>query len=341
MGKVILMKKMIDGFDPTWRDDIYDERALDIPLILPGQTDPNSKIWVKKQVVRGEEIFGEYHDYKSPRVITAILKRSPLPGPYVLTDMDGKELEKDDRVFDLIFPPKAWMTDNAQELSTMYNTAKEARGDILVGGLGLAIYPQMVFALQRPIDSITIIENNPDVIEIVTNSVLKKLDGEIREKITVLESSYEEHADSTTDTYDTIMLDMWEDSDPRYLPHMNYLVNLSGSLCRPGGRIHCWSYAITVDAFVKAIHILEEEDVDIEKIPQFLDPLLKRYAQWRNKQKSDGLTLKKCKKKAGQLALAVTAAREEYDRDKCFTPFPMSRVEYHTKMTILARARRK
>jgi hypothetical protein len=327
-------------FDPAWRDDIFDEQAFDIPLVLPAQTEPNNRIWVKKKVVWGEEIFGTYHKYKKPRIITAILKKSPKPALYVMRDVEGREVEQDHPVYDIIFPPKAWMSDNAQELCSMYIAAKEARGDILMGGLGLGIYPQMALALQRPVHSITIIENNPDIIEIITNSWLNNIDRETRGKITILESSYEEYAETTTHTFDTILLDLWEDSDPRFLPHMNYLVNLSKSLCRPGGRIHCWAYAITVDAFIRSINIFESEDIDIEKIPQAIDPALKSYAQWRNKQKSKSLTMGKCEKKARQVALTVCAALQEYDRNKCFSPFAISRSEAYMKLPIFNAAKR-
>jgi predicted O-methyltransferase YrrM len=291
-------------------------------------------------VVWGEEIFGTFHEYKKPRIITAILKKSPRSDHYVVRDLDGREVEKDHPVYDIIFPPKAWMSTNAQELSSMYAAAREARGDILMSGLGLGIYPQMAFALQRPVGSITIVENNPDIIEITADSWLKNLAPQTRQKIKILESSYEEYVRTTPHTFDTIFLDLWEDSDPRYLPHMNYLVNLSKPLCKPGGRIRCWSYAITVDAFIRSVGIFEADDIDIEKILQDIDPLLKRYAQWRNKQKSEGLTLEKCEKKARQLAYAVSATLHEYDRNRCFSPFAVTRAEAYAKLPIFNAARR-
>ena len=66
-------------FDPRWRDDVYDEKALNIPLLLPPVSVPNNRIWVAKKVIRGEEVFGEYLEYKKPRVITAVVKKKPVP----------------------------------------------------------------------------------------------------------------------------------------------------------------------------------------------------------------------------------------------------------------------
>ena len=49
-----------------------------------------------------------------------------------------------DALHDVVFPPPAWMSDSAMERSMMYHAALRARGDVLIGGLGLAIYPQLV-----------------------------------------------------------------------------------------------------------------------------------------------------------------------------------------------------
>jgi hypothetical protein len=95
-----------------------------------------------------------------------------------------------------------------------------------------------------------------------------------------------------------------------------------------------------VDAFIRSIGIFEADDIDIEKIPQDIDPLLKRYARWRSKQNSKTLTLEKCEKKARQLAYTVTATLQEYDRDKCFSPFAVTRREAYMKLPIFNAARR-
>jgi hypothetical protein len=76
-------------FDPAWRDDIFDERALALP---------NNRIRVKKKVVWGEEIFGTYHEYKKPGIITAILKKSPRSDLYVTRDLDSRELFCEGRI---------------------------------------------------------------------------------------------------------------------------------------------------------------------------------------------------------------------------------------------------
>ncbi len=327
-------------FDPQWRDDFFDEVVFDIPLLLPTQTAPDGQLWVAKQPVRGEEIFGEYQEYKKLRIITAIVKRNPEMSQMVFRDSENNVVPKDSPVYDFIFPPKAWMSNNAEELSTMYYAAKEARGDILVGGLGLAIFPQIIFYLQRPVNSITIIEENARVIEIITDCWLNKIEPQFRDKITLIESSYEDYAASTESRFDMIYLDLWEDSDPRFLAYINFLVNLSEPLCKPEGFIRCWGYNLAVKAFVKQIQIFERDDIDIAKIPQHIDPTLLTYALWRNPLEGQELTSEMYEKKAQELAETVAVRREDYDRNRCFSPFTRSRMEAYQKLPLLNYARR-
>ena len=65
----------------------------------------------------------------------------------------------------LIDPSGAlWMSDTPQERMMMYNNAMASRGHILIGGLGLAMYPQ--YAASRA-ERFTIVEQSRAVVEIV------------------------------------------------------------------------------------------------------------------------------------------------------------------------------
>jgi hypothetical protein len=76
-------------FNPRWRDDVYDEKALNIPLLLPPVSAPNNRIWVAKKVIRGEEVFGKYQEYKKSRVITAVVKKNRSHAGRKITDENG------------------------------------------------------------------------------------------------------------------------------------------------------------------------------------------------------------------------------------------------------------
>jgi SAM-dependent methyltransferase len=328
------------SFDPRWRDDIYNEEALNIPLLLPPESEPNNKVWVSKKIARGEDVFGKYRAFKKPRIITAIVKKVRSHPGRRITDKNGNNLPEDSPVWDLLNPPKAWMSDKAEELMTMYAGAKEARGEVLVGGLGIGIYPQMALYLGRPVDSFTIVDNSPDVIEITTRAWLDRLDDDTRDKIDIIEQSFEDYIKITDKKFDTIFVDLWEDSDPRFLPYINRLVDLIKPLCKEGGRIYIWAYALAVDAFVQLVNFYESSGIDIQKIPARIDPILTKYSQWRARKENDNLPIDEYEKKARELALTVKLPDLEYSRDLYFFPHAVSAYDRHIIMQILNLARR-
>jgi SAM-dependent methyltransferase len=329
-------------FDPHWRDDVYDEEALNIPLLLPPISNPdnNKRVWVVKQVIRGEDVFGKYLEHKKPRVITAVIKKVRPHPSRKITDKDGNEVSDDDPLWNFLNPPKAWMSDKADELMSMYSVAKEARGDVLVGGLGMGIFPQMALYLKRPVHSFTIVDNNPEVIKITTNAWLNRLDDRTRDRIKIIELSFADYIKTADNKFDTIFVDLWEDSDSRNLPYINRLVELIKPLCKKGGRIYIWTYALTVDSFVKLVHFFETSDIDIRKIPVPIDPLLTQYGQWRAPEENGSLPIVEYEKKARELALTVKSPDLDYDRDHYFTPYGCTYAERHIIKQILSLASR-
>ncbi|MCU0286123.1 MAG: hypothetical protein MUF15_06960 [Acidobacteria bacterium] len=327
-------------FDPEWRDDVYCEEAFNIPLLLPRPRKTNDRVWAWKRAHKSEEIFGRNKKYDRPRVITAIVKKTHGRPSMKLTDDKGNDVSEDNPIWDIVNPPKAWMSDSAEELMSMFSAAKEARGDVLVGGLGMGIYPQMALYLKRPVDSFTIIDNSHDVIEITTDAWLDHLDDDVRSKIDIIEQSFEEYIKTTEKKFDTIYVDLWEDSDPRLLPYYNHLVDYLKPLCKEGGRIYIWAYALAIDSFVKLIHSYETNDIDIQKIPVPIDPLLSEYAQWRGLKENENLSIKKYEKKARELALTFKLKDLAYDKDQYFFPHSVSLYERQIIAQILHLAER-
>ncbi len=325
-------------FDPRWRDDIYDEEALSIPLELPPKSKPNKRVWVNKKVVTGETVFGKYHKFRKPRIITALVKKVQPQSRMKITDGEGNEVPDDDPIQDFLNPPKAWMSDTAEELMTMYSAAKEARGEVLVGGLGLGIFPQMALYLDRPVDSFTIVEKSPDVIGITTRAWLNGLDDGTRDKVDIVAQPFDDYIKTTGKKFDTIYIDLWEDSDPRFLPYINRLLDLVKPLCKEGGRIYIWAYALAVDAFVKLINLYESSDIDVQKIPVPIDPLLTHYGRWRAREENSGLAMDEYEKKALELALTEKLPDleyEKYNRDLYFFPHAVSLFDRQIIMQIL------
>jgi hypothetical protein len=329
--KELQMKDKETRFDPSFRDDVFDSQALQFFLLFPLDSPPNDSIWVETTSTRQENVFGREYKHESPRRVKAILKKSNLIDYHVLSDHAGNPIPKDDPAYDVIFPPKAWMSDTAAERSMMFAAAKEARGKILVGGLGLAIYPQLVFRLNRSVDSMTIVEINPEVIQVVGEIWKYGLDKTQSGKINIVAADIESYLHDTSDCFDTIYLDTWEDADARFLPHVNHLIQLALPISAPEGQIHCWGYAMMVDTFVRDALMYAEKEFDLQ--PFHLDPALQQYADWLSEhQDAEPETPETIRAVARQIALTVAKSGKEYDRESCFTPYAESMARFYMNM---------
>jgi hypothetical protein len=321
-------------FDPTWRDDVVDLRALDFDLVLPEPAPRRGKLWVARRPEREEVAFGRHHHrHDPPRWVTSLVMRSPLIGAYALRDESGNTLPEDHPLHDLAFTPKAWMSDTLEERCMMLAAASEARGDVLVGGLGLGVYPQMAFALGRPVRSVTIVEESAEVLGLVHPGWMQRLAEPQRAQVRVVHASLQHVLAEAKERYDTIFLDVWSDADPRVLPLVNGLIAESLPRCAEGGRIHCWGYASMVDCFVRdAVRYVEE------KFPlheYHLDPLLERFAAWADDHQ--GATPEELAEVARRLAHEVCGPVVGYDRERYLTSYAASRAAAHA---ALARARK-
>lgn len=317
-------------FDSDWRDNVFDAQALEIPLALPAPMPRNDSIWVEVQALHHETIFGQQHIYEPYRLETAILKPSELSGQFTLADQDGRAIAPNSGIASAIFPPKAWMSDAGEERCMMLSAAKLARGHVLVGGLGLGIYPQFVLALGRPVDSITIVESDARVIEIVTHAWLERR-PEQRKVVTIVEGKIEDYLANAKQMFDTIYLDTWDDADPRLLAHVNELIAIASDRCSHGGIIRCWGYASMVDAFA-----LTAERLTQQGFPWFgyhLDPALQAYASWLE-DRVGNISEVDIVQKARTFASTVRQPLSTYDRHRCFSSFVTSPSENLRNMAL-------
>ena len=307
-------------FDPDWRDDVFNAQALAIPLALPDPMLRNDSIWVEVQALHQETIFDRQHTYEPYRLETAILKPSELSDQFALADQDGRVVAPSSGIASAIFPPKAWMSDSGEERCMMQAAAKLARGRVLVGGLGLGIYPQFALALGRPVDSITIVESDARIIEIVTRAWLEKR-PEQRKIVKIVEGTIEDYLDSTEQVFDTIYLDTWDDADPRLLAYVNELIAIASPRCSQDGTIRCWGYASMVDAFIKTAKVLT-----LQGFPWFgyhLDPALQAFASWLE-DRVGNVSEADISQMARTCALTVRQALSTYERHRCFSPIRTS-----------------
>jgi hypothetical protein len=323
-------------FNPDWRDDVLDLKVLDYPLIFPENSSPQPEgIWVKSQPELEEMVFGKVHRLEKPRWVTAIVKKSDFTKVYALRNEKGELLPPESSCYDIIFPPQAWMTDSLQERCMMLAAAQQARGKVLVGGLGLAVYPQLLFQLQRPIETITIVEQNPVMIKLLygTNRCwIDPLSSQQRQQIRMVIDPVEKYLQETSESFDTIFFDVWEESDPRFLPSMNYLIQLALPHCTPTGQVYCWGYAMMVDTFVQNAKMFFHKNIPLQDY--HLDPALDRYSKWLQEHNNGTLTDEAIETVARDIALTTVKPITEYDRIHCFTPYARSHTEAYRNMAL-------
>ncbi len=295
-------------FDPNFRDDLPAPEAFDIPLFLPAPIPrtPDRSIWVRRVPVLEEDLFGERLVHRTPRHETVVLLRSTAAKGITLVNSNGTPLETPmpDLVQDIISPPRAWMSDSAMERSMMYHPALLARGDVLIGGLGLAIYPQFVLHLARPVTSLTIVDNSPEILQYVGEPWVKSL-GRDAPPVVLVEDTIESYLSSSQRTFDTIYLDTWGDLHWRLLAAINHLIWLSRARLREGGQIQAWG-------FWHLRRSLVELAVELERTPDIwpsLDtsqsPTLDAYLRWRKAQPQGPLAEQEIVAKATEMAETI------------------------------------
>lgn len=128
------------------------------------------------------------------------------------------------------------MTDTDMERITNAEFVREARGDVLVAGLGIGM---VLHALKLPrpperqITSITVVEKYEAVIEAVRTSI----DPSVR----LVHADIDSYTPDST--YDTIYFDIWPDRSTDNIPHINALHRRGRKWLQPGGWMGSWYHS--------------------------------------------------------------------------------------------------
>jgi hypothetical protein len=210
------------GFDPEFDDTEWTDGWLHVPIAQAPPGEHASGYWVERRILQYTEIFGKPYRLSAP--LTCRL----------LFDPDGR----------------LWMSDTPQERIMMYNNGRRTWGQVLVGGLGLGLYPQFaaVGAVGRA-THFTVIERSQVVRDIVepTLSVALETPLEVRTGDIVAYLS-----GSVSTRFDTIFLDTWDTLDAVHLPAINRMRDLALRHLVPGGQVLLWGYRWMVRLFEEA-----------------------------------------------------------------------------------------
>ncbi len=148
-----------------------------------------------------------------------------------------------------------WMSDVPQERLMMYNNAVRARGDVLVGGLGLGLYAQ--YALPR-CTSMTVLERDTAIIDLV-EPVVRISAAAFDKPLAVRQADVSGYLQDKPGTlYDTIFLDTWATLDAVLLPGINTLREAARAHLKPGGEVLLWGYGWMLRLYLSACETLLE-----------------------------------------------------------------------------------
>ena len=116
----------------------------------------------------------------------------------------------------------AWMTISPFEIGTFEKIIDGALGDVLLCGCGLA-YAAYMMALKPEVTSITIVEQNEDVIKLVKEHIISKMPEEIAKKINIVSGDAIRHLKDNHSKYDYINVDIWYDTPDMIFPYLQCL----------------------------------------------------------------------------------------------------------------------
>lgn len=136
---------------------------------------------------------------------------------------------------------KVWMSDTPMEIDSMKRAAMHAKGDVLVLGLGLGIFPR----LATKATTITIVEREADIAGMVWPHVS---DERMSLYLADAKAALDAFAKSGR-TFDFIYADIWDGLDAEYLPHVNWYLDRCRALLNPGGEVMAWGYENMVASY--------------------------------------------------------------------------------------------
>ena len=121
-----------------------------------------------------------------------------------------------------------WMSLNPNEIETMKPYIEKAKGNVLVLGLGMGYVPFMM-ALKLEVKSITIIEKDPDIIELFNSLIYPSFKN--KEKIKIVQGDAINYVNKNNQ-FDYIFADLWHSPEDG--------LSLFVQLKRINRNIDCW-----------------------------------------------------------------------------------------------------
>lgn len=125
-----------------------------------------------------------------------------------------------------------WMSDTPMEQEALRVPSIVARGDVLIVGLGLGLLPTLIKMRNKMVDSITIIEKNREVANLVYSKIRSR-------KTSLLLNDGESYLAVPGRKFDFIFIDVWG-SITAPMKEIEYWTNLAKGRLKKDGKVRCW-----------------------------------------------------------------------------------------------------
>lgn len=125
-----------------------------------------------------------------------------------------------------------WMSDTPMEQEALRIPSAVARGDVLIVGLGLGLLPTLIKMRNKMVDSITIIEKNQEVANLVYGKIKTR-------KTSLLLNDGESYLAVPGRKFDFIFVDIWG-SITAPMKEIDHWTNLAKGRLKEGGEVRCW-----------------------------------------------------------------------------------------------------
>ena len=136
------------------------------------------------------------------------------------------------------------MTDTPMELRSNFSAVSGARGDVLLGGLGIGLVALAV--AQKPgVRSVTVIEKSADVVCLVEDAIRRQLSGLQSAGFVVFTADVRTWEPQTRNIhrFDYTYLDIWPNiCTDDYADHVALRRRYRRWASRPGGKVESWNF---------------------------------------------------------------------------------------------------
>lgn len=131
------------------------------------------------------------------------------------------------------------MSDGVNEHDTNRAIVREARGDVLIAGLGLGMI--LIPILRKPdVRSVTVLELGESVIELVELHIRRHVGEALANKLSVINADARQWMPPKGTTYDVIYFDIWPTISTDNLPAITKFKRRFARRLRPGGWMGAW-----------------------------------------------------------------------------------------------------